>query len=65
MDTFENQKCRGTEKNCIGAACKQYMKFYSIDKDKKTTKFWQCAFVQTPLLLIELIQTMTADKKPE
>jgi len=39
---------------CIGEFCEKFMEFKNIDKKTgKVTRYWRCAYVQTPLLLIE------------
>jgi len=40
---------------CLGKACMFFMQFKSVDeKTGESTDFYNCAYVQTPLLLIEL-----------
>ncbi len=40
---------------CLGKACMFFMQFKNIDsKTGESRDFWNCAYVQTPLLLIEL-----------
>lgn len=38
---------------CLAKACMMFMEFKFIDKEGNETKFYNCSFVQTPLLLIE------------
>lgn len=40
---------------CIGRLCEMFMEFKNYnDMTKEEFVFWRCAFVQTPLLIIEL-----------
>lgn len=43
---------------CQGNACELFLELKSVDKDGKEQKFWRCAHVETPLLLIELNQNI-------
>ena len=44
---------------CLGQLCEHFMEFKNInDVTKEEVRYWRCAHVQTPLLLIELIQTI-------
>jgi hypothetical protein len=51
---------------CLGAFCEMMMEFKSIDeKTKKEVPYHRCAFVQTPLLLIELCRNIRELNKEE
>jgi hypothetical protein len=39
---------------CINQFCEMFMEFKSIDNKGNEIKYSRCAFVQTPLLIIEL-----------
>jgi len=39
---------------CIGQFCELFMEFYNKDEQGNEKKFWRCAHVQTPILIIEL-----------
>jgi hypothetical protein len=43
---------------CLGQFCELFMELKSISADGKEVKFWRCAHVETPLLLIELNQNI-------
>lgn len=58
MPENEMLNCMGTERKCIGDKCELFLKFYKLDDKGNKIEFWRCAFVQTPLLIIELIQTI-------
>ena len=39
---------------CLGKFCEKFMQLYSVDKDGTKKEFWRCAYIQTPMLLIEI-----------
>lgn len=43
---------------CVGSFCEFFLELKSVDKEGKEQKFWRCAHVETPLLLIELNQNI-------
>lgn len=43
---------------CLGSFCEFFMELKNISDDGKEIKFWRCAYVETPLLLIELCQNI-------
>ena len=44
---------------CLGKACMFFMQFKNIDNQTgESREFWNCSYVQTPLLLIELNQNI-------
>lgn len=49
---------------CIGQMCEFFMEFKNInDITKEEFTYYRCAIVQTPLLLIELIQNIRSLKE--
>lgn len=45
---------------CLGGLCEFFLEFVNInDKTGEKTEYHQCAFVKTPLLLIELREEMS------
>jgi len=43
---------------CLGSFCEMFLELKSVSNDGKEVKFWRCAYVETPLLLIELNQSI-------
>lgn len=44
---------------CIGAMCEHFLELQSFNRDTgTTTKFWRCAHVEQPLLLMEQNQIL-------
>lgn len=40
---------------CIGQFCEMFMQFYTVNEStNEKTEYWRCAFIQLPILLIEL-----------
>lgn len=48
---------------CIGQMCERFMEFSSVTPDGKETKFWRCADVQVPVLLIEIAREIRQTNK--
>ena len=43
---------------CIGSFCEFFMQLYSFDDKGNKKEFYRCAVVETPLLLIELNESI-------
>jgi hypothetical protein len=44
---------------CLGQFCEKFLEFKTKnDATGKETSYWRCAHIQTPLLIIELIQNV-------
>ncbi len=55
---FDKIRCPLLNKKCIEKECAFMMELKNIDDKGKELKFWRCAHVETPLLIIELNQNI-------
>ena len=50
---------------CIGEACMFFLKFKGTTAKGEPTEFWNCADVQTPLLILEMLNELRKITKLE